>query len=157
MFQKILVAIDDSESASAIFDQALALAVQSQSALVLLHVLTPFDGYYPMDSYIGMNPTNLQLYMKEWETAEAAGVDRLRLLEDKAIAAGVPTEVTQRVGDPGKLICALAKNWDADLIVVGRRGLGGLSELLMGSVSSYVLHHASCNVLALQGAMPLAK
>jgi nucleotide-binding universal stress UspA family protein len=153
MFDKILVAIDDSDMGLTIFEQALALATLSQSALVLLHVLTPFDGYYPTDSYIGMNPSTLQLYMKEWENVEKSGVDRLRLLEEKATAAGIPTEFTQRVGDPGKLICALAKNWDADLIVVGRRGLSGLSELLMGSVSSYVLHHAHCNVLALQGAV----
>jgi nucleotide-binding universal stress UspA family protein len=151
MFSKILVAIDHSDSGTAIFDQALALASLSQAALVLLHVLTPFDGYYPQDSYVGMNPATLQLYMKEWETAEKAGIDRLQVLEKKAIAAGIPMEFTQRIGDPGKLICAMAKNWDADLIVVGRRGLSGLSELLMGSVSSYVLHHAHCHVLALQG------
>ncbi len=39
----------------------------------------------------------------------------------------------------------------ADLIVVGRRGRSGLSELILGSASNYVLHHAPCSVLTLQG------
>lgn len=48
------------------------------------------------------------------------------------------------------MICELARNWNADLIILGRRGRTGLSELLLGSVSNYVLHHAPCSVLTVQ-------
>ena len=44
----------------------------------------------------------------------------------------------------------LAKDWNADLIIMGRRGLTGLSEMFLGSVSNYVVHHASCSVLLIQ-------
>ncbi|NEO65320.1 MAG: universal stress protein, partial [Moorea sp. SIO4G2] len=37
------------------------------------------------------------------------------------------------------------------LIVLGRRGLGGLKEMVLGSVSNYVVHHAPCSVLVVQG------
>ncbi|MGL4622525.1 MAG: universal stress protein, partial [Chroococcidiopsis sp.] len=49
-----------------------------------------------------------------------------------------------------RLICDFALAWKADLIVTGRRGRRGLSEFFMGSVSNYVLHHASCSVLTVQ-------
>jgi nucleotide-binding universal stress UspA family protein len=55
------------------------------------------------------------------------------------------------VGDPGKAICTLAQDWSADLIVIGRRGMHGLGELLLGSVSSYVMHRSPCAVLVVQG------
>jgi nucleotide-binding universal stress UspA family protein len=48
------------------------------------------------------------------------------------------------------MICQVAKDWGAELIMVGRRGNSGLSELILGSVSNYVVHHAHCSVLIVQ-------
>jgi nucleotide-binding universal stress UspA family protein len=60
---------------------------------------------------------------------------------------GIKTEFTQIPGNPGQTIKKIAQNWDADLIVMGSRGRTGLSELVLGSVSNYVMHHAPCSVL----------
>ena len=49
-------------------------------------------------------------------------------------------------GDPGKAIVALAEAEQVDLIVIGRRGLGGLSSWLLGSVSKSIIDHARCAV-----------
>ena len=64
---------------------------------------------------------------------------------------GIPTESKCEVGHPGSLIRDLAMNWSADLIVMGRRGLSGLQEVFLGSVSNYILHHAPCSVLIVHG------
>jgi nucleotide-binding universal stress UspA family protein len=53
-------------------------------------------------------------------------------------------------GDPGHSICESAQNWGADLIVLGRRGRTGFAEAFLGSVSNYVVHHASCSVFVIQ-------
>ncbi|PSB56557.1 universal stress protein [Chamaesiphon polymorphus] len=45
------------------------------------------------------------------------------MFESEATAAGISTEFTQHIGDPGKMICEVAKTWNANLIVIGRRGL----------------------------------
>jgi nucleotide-binding universal stress UspA family protein len=158
MFHKILVAMDNSAIGQHVFDEALCLAQQIGARLMLLHVLDPFDERYP--SSIGIQTTTLyptfqteviNYYLGRWEELKQEGVEFLKLFYDQAIAKGVPTEYTQNFGEPGRVICQLAKNWQADLIVVGRRGRKGLSELFLGSVSNYVMHNAPCSVLTVQG------
>ena len=54
-------------------------------------------------------------------------------------------------GDPREEIIAAAKAWGADLIVLGARGLGAITEFLLGSVSLGVARHAPCPVLVCKG------
>jgi nucleotide-binding universal stress UspA family protein len=56
----------------------------------------------------------------------------------------VETRVTS--GDPGVLICEIADEESVDEIIMGRQGKGQIRELLLGSVSHYVLHHSPCPV-----------
>ncbi len=151
MFEKILVALDDAESSRTIFAQALMLAKVTRSTLMLIHVLTILDDFYPGDAFVSIPTSVVQTYANLLEQRKKAGIEKLKLLAVEATAAGIPIEFTQNVGDPGKLICEVAKTWNANLIVIGRRGLSGLSELFMGSTSNYVLHHSQCNVLTIQG------
>lgn len=150
MFSKILVAIDDSGSSQSVFEQALALAKLHQSRLMVLHVLLAADNLYPGDPYIGITEIAMRAYWERWQNRQQEGIDRLKALETEAIAVGVEMEFTQSVGDPGRIICKLAETWESNLIVVGRRGVSGISEFFGGSVSSYVLHHSPCHVLTLQ-------
>ena len=150
MFSKILVAIDDSASSQSVFEQALTLAKLHQSRLMVLHVLIAADNLYPGDPYIGITEIAMRAYWERWQNRQQEGIDRLKALETEAIAGGVEMEFTQSVGDPGRIICKLAETWESNLIVVGRRGVSGVSEFFGGSVSSYVLHHAPCHVLIFQ-------
>jgi nucleotide-binding universal stress UspA family protein len=59
---------------------------------------------------------------------------------------GLAAEGVVLEGSPGKLIVNEAKEWPADLIVVGAHGLTGLESLLMGNVARYVVDHAPCSV-----------
>jgi nucleotide-binding universal stress UspA family protein len=151
MFQKILVAIDDSESSRNIFERSLTLATANRSELMLIHVLTILDDFYPSDTFIGLPESAMRIYAEQLEKREQAGIEKLQSLAAEATAAGVTTKFTQKIGDPGKMICEVAKAWNANLIVIGRRGLSGLSELLSGSTSNYVFHHAPCDVFTVQG------
>jgi nucleotide-binding universal stress UspA family protein len=158
MFQKILVALDSSDIGSRVFQEALTLAQATGAHLMLLHVLSPFEEDYPnmpvvpgLDSYYPMYNAAAEEYMRRWKLFEQHGLELLQNRTAEATMAGVPTEFTQSAGDPGRIICSLSHTWEADLILMGRRGRTGLSELMLGSVSNYVLHHATCSVLVVQG------
>jgi nucleotide-binding universal stress UspA family protein len=62
-----------------------------------------------------------------------------------------PPEVTVNVtsGDPAQEL--VNASHDADMLVVGSRGRGSFAQLLMGSVSSKVAHHAACPVVVIRG------
>jgi len=75
-------------------------------------------------------------------------LEMLHLYTTEATAAGVEVEYKQHVGQPGETICEFARNWQADLIVIGRRRwLSTIEEFVLGRVSNYLLHHAFCSVL----------
>lgn len=155
MFNKILVALDTTESCNPLFEKALRLAQVSASDLLLLGVLEPSgDGTLPLLSYpemTGYPPTNtestLQLYQEHFEVCKAKSLAALSHYLDQAIAAGVQAEIKQELGDPSQVICDVAEAANAELIIVGSHGRRGLDEFLIGSVSNYVMHHAPCSVL----------
>lgn len=153
MLKNILVALDRSEMGQQVFEQALALAKATQGKLLLVHVLSPEEDGSPnipmvsnYDYYPGLSGQSFEIYQKQWDHFKHEGVKILQSFSAKANTAEVPTEFTQVLGSPGRTICKLATTWNADLIMMGHRGLAGLKELFLGSVSNYVLHHAPCSV-----------
>ncbi|WP_019506610.1 universal stress protein [Pleurocapsa sp. PCC 7319] len=152
MFNKILVAIDDSTTSRNIFDAALCLAKTTGASLMLLHVLSSDDRDYPSPSlYSGLeyDPFDsilIEAYQERWQKFEQRGLEMLRSLTEEATKAGVNTEFTQAEGNPAHIICDLAQTWSASLIFIGSRGLTGVKEIFLGSVSNYVTHHAPCSV-----------
>lgn len=157
MFGKILVAVDRSDMGTHVFEEALALVKAHDAEMMLLHVLFLEDENYSFASGHpsanfdpGALTTVLEGFQQRWEARENEGLSLLKSFAEQAEAENVKAEYSQNLGSPGPTICSMAKSWDADLIVMGRRGLSGLRELLMGSVSNYVLHHATCSVLAVQ-------
>jgi nucleotide-binding universal stress UspA family protein len=165
MFNKILVALDDTPMSARILEESLALAQKLNAHLMLLHVLSPLDpnhfgvqpggigieGFYPI-----LNEQAVNQYMKEWRAYEEQGIAKLQSYARSAAADGITVEFTQNMGDPGQTICQIAETWGADLILMGRNRKSGISEMFLGSTSNYVLHHAPCSVLAVQSATKTA-
>jgi nucleotide-binding universal stress UspA family protein len=140
MFHKILVALDNSNIDRHVFDEAVALAKATGASLRLLYVMPACDAGYA-EPYTSRQPSP----------------HRLRSLVEEATAVGVKADFTEHLGDPAPDICAIAQRWQADLIVLGRRKLTRLGELLHGSVSNYVLHHAPCAILVVQETKPASQ
>lgn len=164
-FQRILVGLDESDLGQQVFLQALNLAKVNQAQLHLLHVLqnpgSSMSGSGTMSGFSDMGSYPLFSDPNFWETQVQSQKEHaqhwLESYGAQAREAGVTTGWSCQIGEAGPVVCDVAKQNQADLILIGRRGLSGLAEVLMGSVSNYVMHHASCSVLVVQtGAKPIA-
>ena len=154
-FKKILVAIDRSPQASMVFEQALELAQKQGSRLMLFHSVswetqtqaTPMIATLAdVDMYGTFHRLQRERLQKEIESAQRW----LQTYCQQATLKDISTEFDCKSGSPNLQICKFAQTWGADLIILGRRGHKGLSEILLGSVSNYVVHHAPCSVLVVQ-------
>jgi len=152
MFNQILVALDPEDTSVALFEKALTLAQATDADLMLLSILMP-DGPNPPAYYdlayspVGIDESFWDIYRERYQEYEAKVMARLSNFAEQAMAARVHTEFNQVSGIPGRTICDLARTWKADLVMVGSHGRRGMSEMLLGSVSNYVMHHAPCSVL----------
>lgn len=155
-FQKILVPLDHSQLAETIFQQALKLAQDNNSSLMLLHCVDwdvgeYFGSFAEIGAEVDFSGSLIQAQQEKLQQEIQEAEDWLKTYAKQATALGIPTESKCQVGYPSTLIRDLAKDWNADLIIMGRRGLSGLMEVFLGSVSNYILHHAPCSVLIIHG------
>ena len=159
MFNKILVAVDKSPMNQDVLDKAINIAKDNNSNLMLLYIIsiddpgspTPYipsmSQYYPATG----NELTIEVWQQQWEEFQREGLEMLQSFAAEARKVDLKVEYRQLSGSPSRSICNIAREWEADLIVIGRRGRSGLSEMLLGSVSNYVVHHAPCSVLIVQG------
>ena len=151
MYRRIIAALDNSPLSQQAFQQSLFLAQMFDAQLQLLNVISASEAEYRDQISLagsGYYTDHLNETAQEtWETEVEDKSDFLPSLAEKAANAGVSVEFIQEIGQPELQICKSAKDWEADLIVIGSHGRTGLNELLMGSVSNYVSHHVSCSVL----------
>lgn len=170
MIERILVATDGSDSARHAEKTACELAVALGANLVIAHTVVErpseeeVGGMAEVMHGIGPQPfAPLHMDNLVEQVAHATGSERIhtqadavralaeRLLQravERAGEAGVANVETRQLdGDPAESIVEAARREQADLIVVGTRGIGGLRGRLMGSVSEQVMHHADVSTL----------
>jgi nucleotide-binding universal stress UspA family protein len=138
VFSNILVAVDGSESANKAFDRSIYLAQKCNSTIDLIHVV---------QCEVGGDSANT------FEIIDELKDKAQRMLEEYRIQAkknNIPIQITIMQGDPAKVIIEHAKSKNYDLIVMGTRGRSSFQELLIGSVSQKVMHHASCPVMVVR-------
>lgn len=145
MYARILVAVDGSNTSDAALREALALARGTQARLRVVHVIaSPYD--YP-DVMFGHVAGDLQDLQQAWrkmgqEVLDRAGaVARTVLFEPElSLIETAGRRVPEAIADE-------AKNWGANLIVVGTHGRRGLDRLLLGSVAEGVARTSPVSVL----------
>jgi nucleotide-binding universal stress UspA family protein len=147
MYQRILIPIDGSDTSERALREAIKLA-DGKAQLRLLHVV---EEVYPLDAegyafidYAALRDvarsSGERLLAKAGETARQAG-------------AAVETSLLEAEGERvANVIDADARNWPADLIVIGSHGRSGFSRLLFGSVAEGVVRGASVPVLLVRSA-----
>jgi len=140
----IVVGVDGSECARTALEMA---AREAELRGARLRIVSAWE--VPQAIFAGGFAPGDQSILDDFrENAEA--VVRDAVAETERLQPSVQCEGTALEGQPADVLLHEAR--DASLIVVGNRGRGGFSSLLLGSVSQQVVHHAPCPVLVVRAA-----
>jgi nucleotide-binding universal stress UspA family protein len=136
MYKKILLATDGSEHSKRAAENAIHMASCSDgSKMEIIYVVDP-------------NRAKSET-LSNWNSVDTSDKRKKRVeeVENMAKEAGIDYEVHILNGDPGPTIVEYANKNNADVVIIGSRGLNVLQEFVLGSVSHKVAKRANCPVL----------
>ncbi|CTQ49503.1 universal stress protein [Jannaschia donghaensis] len=143
MFKKILATFDGSDHAEKALRVAADMAEKYGGTLEIVYVPEVPTTAIAM----GASAIEMPVRGPDFEAHNKAVLDRAEAI---AADAGLSASAQTLDGSPAEAILGYATATDADLIVAGRRGLGTLKGLVMGSVSQKLTAHAKCPILTIQ-------
>jgi nucleotide-binding universal stress UspA family protein len=141
LINKILIPYDFSETADLSLEHAIFMAKLFKAEITLLHIVETVSFTSAISHALGG-------FEKKIETATNEKLDQLaRDIHEKS---GISLNVRTEVGRIYKKICAVAKEMDTDIIVMGTHGLSGYEKFSVGTNTSRVVQEAPCPVLSVQ-------
>jgi nucleotide-binding universal stress UspA family protein len=138
----MVVGTDGSETAEEAVRQAIDLAKLTGATLSVVSAFQPVSGRRVRGEAEGA-PADIQNQIGPREDVNLI----LDAAAAKARAAGIEVQTHPVQADPADAILNVAEEVDADLIVVGNKGMTGARRYLLGSVPNNVSHHAPCSVI----------
>jgi len=154
LFEKILVPLDGSEHSLKSLTVAIQIAKKFSGKISLIHIysVTVAPTIIPEPTTLTppipiMTPAEVS---RTIEATRRAGLNILAEGEQRVKAEEVEVETMLKEGHIVQEIINTADEGKFDLIVIGARGISKIRELLLGSVTDGVIHHASCTVLVIK-------
>jgi len=145
MYQRIMVAVDGSDTAGRGLKEAINLAKDQKAKLAIVHVIDIVvvfgAGQFPGAYIEATRELARDTIEQARKTARASGLEP-EIQSPEIVTAGYHVADT---------IAELARDWKADLLVVGTHGRRGVSRLLIGSVAERVVRLAPCPLLLVRG------
>lgn len=139
-YQTVLVGIDGSEQAKEAFEKAVEVARRNNGKVIVAAVIEP-----QLPTTMGYTPLSDSILDKEEDEAKEM------IQEAKEYAASVSFNNIEGVVAFGSAKTALArelpKKYQVDLVMVGQSGLNAVERFMTGSVASYIIREAPCDVL----------
>ncbi|WP_409253255.1 universal stress protein [Bacillus sp. SCS-153A] len=136
MYKKILLATDGSAHSKRAAENAIHIAQCTDGSAI--------EVVYVVDADRAKSDV-----LANWNSAEVNDFrkERMKEVERQAKEAGVLFEIKILHGEPGPAIVEYVNKNQFDIVVIGSRGLNGLQEFVLGSVSHKVAKRANCPVL----------
>lgn len=145
MIEKILAAVDGSEPSLHALNQAVELAAKWDAELIIVSVVPPISPLV----YMGPAP----MYIEQYNKAATESHEKV-LKESKAkinkIHPDISVETLLEHGRPADVIVETARKEDVDLIIMGSRGMGGITGFILGSTSRSVVHSCTKPILIIK-------
>jgi nucleotide-binding universal stress UspA family protein len=142
LIKTIIVGTDGSDTAAQAVVQAGELAEKLDATLVIVSAFDPVSDAR-LNEERAEAPEDVAWAINKREDVDAMLGQISAPLEERDIQV----RVTARQGNPADAILDVAEEENADLIVVGNKGMAGARRFLLGSVPNKISHHAPCSVL----------
>lgn len=139
MLKTAVVALDGSELSERVLQALQELQLQPNTKIILAHVIPP-----------PVSDLELAADRPHIESEEVPYRHVEKQIESYQAKLPYESELEIVSGDPAQEIIRLANIYQADLIVIGSRGLTGVKRIIQGSVSSQVVEDAPCSVLVVK-------
>lgn len=144
MYARIMVAIDDSQTARAALLEAANIARAQGAALCIVHIAD--------ETLLNTPPARIAAEEESEPMRQALLAEGMRLLQEAETLVGPEVVVESRLVESGarriaEVIVDMAQQWPADLLVAGSHGRRGLARLILGSVAEQLLRLANMSLL----------
>lgn len=144
MFNTIIVAVDGSDCSKSAVKAACDIAAPNDSKVIIVHAPQAETTAFVVGGAAGYHEL---LTAPSHDELMEAGNKILSEAQKIAAEQGCKAQVDLHIGDPVRQILKVVKDNKGDLIVTGRRGLGSVASLFLGSTSQRIQHHADCACL----------
>ena len=147
IYQRIIVAADGSSVSELALHEAIRLAQDQKASIRIIHIVD--------ENYVNSSETNID-YPTLWQAYREEGIKFLDEVSEKVRQAKIPfdcrlIEIKPFAGKIAEKIVEAAKEWSADLLVLGTHGRRGFNHFLLGSVAEHVIRSASTPILLIRG------
>jgi nucleotide-binding universal stress UspA family protein len=139
-YTNIVVGTDGSETAETAVRHASELAKEHGARLVVVTAYEPSDALAKESDAV---PEDIRWALTDRVQAEEKAIHGRELAHETGLSGVVAQAIA---GSPPDVLLEAAQDFNADVIVVGSRGLTGTARFVLGSVASSVSHHAPCDV-----------
>lgn len=141
MFSKILVPVDGSDISYRALESALFLSERLGAKITAIHVIEKVPTVYIQSQKI------LDEILETHKNESQKILDECSSIATKK---GIAISTTLLEGNPASKILEFSQMEKYEVIIIGNRGMGHFKELILGSVSSKILHHSACPVLLIR-------
>lgn len=134
MSMKIMVCHDGSENAQKALDQAVDLFKAVKPEIIIVSVV---------EGAADASMINEELF----DNQQAERREQLKVIADSLAVCCCDVDVILATGDARKMLLEAVNQKNPDILVIGKRGGGVIKDMILGSVSAYLVRHAKCPVL----------
>ena len=141
MFTKILVPVDGSDNSYKALEASLVLSEKLGSNISVVNV---------MEQVPITHIESEKLLSELLEAYKKENQEILSKCSDIARQKGITIKTVLLQGNPAPAILDYSKKENFDLVIMGSRGMGKFKELIIGSVSSKIVHHSPCAIMIIR-------
>jgi nucleotide-binding universal stress UspA family protein len=145
---RILITTDGSDFSKAAVEKCCQMVVKPEDTAI--KIVSVYELTLPLDVFPAPTDFSERLETSAREQAEEFAEQSAAIIRQYFPDSNIDLTLQVAVGAPEQILIEEAKNWNADLVVVGSHGRGFWGRMLLGSTTDALVHHAPCSVLVVR-------